>query len=160
EHRRTPSLFRSFNTTGGDVNDEETKAAVELLIATKGGEIYRKRLAELLPAIQNRFASIGWTATRAIPFMAVTFKDALMIWLRAHKARIDDNLSKNPFGVPIAAGTWGGSGAALGFAVQMFYFHKAFPEIIGTDYTLRGFDYVLGRHPVSSVSYVSSVGTQ
>src|SRR5215475_2990974 len=26
EHRRTSSLFRSFNTTGGDVNDEETKA--------------------------------------------------------------------------------------------------------------------------------------
>ncbi len=29
---------------------------------------------------------------------------------------------------------------------------------MGIDATLRGFDYVLGRHPVSSVSYVSTVG--
>jgi hypothetical protein len=41
----------------------------------------------------------------------------------------------------------------------MYYLHQAFPNIIGIDYTLRGFDYVLGRHPVSSVSLLSGVGT-
>ena len=30
---------------------------------------------------------------------------------------------------------------------------------VSRDATLRGFDYVLGRHPVSSLSLVSSVGT-
>src|SRR5271163_3473230 len=43
EHKQTPSLFTSFNTTGGELSDEETKAAVELLIATNGGDIYRRR---------------------------------------------------------------------------------------------------------------------
>jgi hypothetical protein len=36
--------------------------------------------------------------------------------------------------------------------------NQAFPDVIGTDYTLRGFDYVLGRHPASTVSYVSAIG--
>ena len=49
EHKQIPSLFKSFNTTGGELNDEETKAAVELLLATKGGDVYRTRLKELLP---------------------------------------------------------------------------------------------------------------
>jgi endoglucanase len=41
----------------------------------------------------------------------------------------------------------------------MYFLHQAFPEVIGTESTLRAFDYVLGRHPVSNVSYVSTVGT-
>jgi hypothetical protein len=31
---------------------------------------------------------------------------------------------------------------------------------VGPEYTLRGVNYLLGTHPVSSVSYVSSVGTR
>jgi len=160
EHRHEPAIFHSFNTTGGDLADEETKAAVELLIATKGGEPYRHRLKELLPHVQERFAWLGWTAARAIPFMDPSFKDALASSLRSNKSRLDDLLSKNPYGVPIALGTWGGSGQAAGFAAQMYFLHRAFPEIIDAKYTLRGLDYVLGRHPVSNVSYVSAIGTQ
>jgi hypothetical protein len=160
EHKQPPALFHSFNTTGGDIRDDETKAAVELLIATKGGEVYRKRLNELLPTIQQRFMFLGATAVRAIPFMDAGFKDALASMTRAYKTKLDENLAKNPYGVPIATGTWGGSGQAAGFAWQMYFLHQAFPEIVGTEYTLRGFDYVLGTHPVSNVSYVSGVGTQ
>ncbi len=49
ERKAPPAIFHSFNTTGGELRDEETKAAVELLIATKGGEIYRTRLKEPPP---------------------------------------------------------------------------------------------------------------
>ncbi len=160
EHSHPPARFHSFNTTGGELNDEETKAAVELLIATKGGETYRARLKELLPVIQQRFGMLGWVAGRGIPLMDAEFKNGLESTLRYYKAKLDENLSKNPYGVPITTGTWGGSGAATGLAVQMYFLHKAFPEIVGTEYTLRGFDYVLGTHPVSNLSYVSSVGAQ
>jgi endoglucanase len=34
------------------------------------------------------------------------------------------------------------------------------PMSVGAGYILDGLDYVLGRHPVSNVSYVSTVGTQ
>jgi endoglucanase len=160
EHKQPPALFRSFNTTGGELRDEETKAAVELLAATGGGEPYRTRLKELLPVIPERFGSLGWIAVRAIPFMDAEFKSSLAATARDYKAKLDESLSKNPYGVPIATGAWGGSGQAAGFAVQMYYLHQAFPDVIGSEYTLRGLDYVLGRHPVSNVSYVSSVGAQ
>jgi len=41
----------------------------------------------------------------------------------------------------------------------MYFLHKAFPDIVGPDYTLRAVNYILGMHPVSSTSYVSAVGT-
>jgi endoglucanase len=91
--------------------------------------------------------------------MDADFKSQLASALEQFKTQADTELAKNPFGVPISTGTWGGSAAAAGFAVQTYYLHQAFPNIITTDGVLRGFDYVLGRHPVNSVSYVSSVGT-
>lgn len=160
EHQHAAVIFRSFNTAGGDLAIEETKAAVELVIATKGRETYQKRLIELLPAIQERFTFLGGTAVRAIPYMPGEFKTALRSMVVAYKKSLDENLAKNPYGVPIAMGTWGGSGLAAGFASQMYFLHQTFPEIVGTEYTLRGLDYVLGVHPVSNVSYVSGIGAQ
>jgi len=160
EHKQTPALFHSFNTTGGELLDEETRAAVELLIATKGQDVYRKRLVELLPTVQERFPLLGGTAVRAIPFMDSQFKNALRSTLVGYKAKLDENLEKNPYNVPIGMGTWGGSGQVAGFASQMYFLHQAFPDIIGTEFTLRGLDYLLGMHPVSNVSYVSGIGTQ
>ncbi len=160
EHKHAPVIFHSFNTAGGDLAIEETMAAVELVIATKGKDVYQKRLIELLPTIQERFMFLGGTAVRAIPYMNAEYKAAVRSMVVSNKTKLDENLAKNPYGVPIAMGTWGGSGLAAGFAAQMYFLHQAFPEIVGTDYTLRGLDYVLGVHPVSNISYVSGIGAQ
>jgi endoglucanase len=159
EHKHAPVIFDSFNTTGGDPAEEEVKAAVELLVASKGGDAYRQRLKKILPVIEKHFAMLGATASRALPFMDADFKNALANGARSYKELVDKALAKNPYGVPISTGTWGGSGTAAGFGASMYFLHQAFPEIIGPEYTLRSFDYVLGRHPVSNVSYVSTVGT-
>jgi len=159
EHSHAPNLFHSFNTTGGDLESEEIKAAVELLIATKGGQPYRIRLNESWPVLQKHFMFLSGAIVRAIPYMDDQYKANVEKEVRAYKARVDEFLSKNPYGVPITAGAWGGAGAAVGFATQMYFLHQAFPEIIGPDYTLRGVDYVLGMHPASNVSYVSAIGT-
>ena len=160
EHKQAPALFHSFNTTGSDLEQAETEATVELLISTRGEAIYGKRLKELLPVIKDRFAFLGGTAARAIPFMDQEFKDGIVSALAAYKPKLQETLAKNPWGVPISMGTWGGSGGVTGFASEMYLLHQAFPESIGPGYTLDGLDYVLGRHPVSNVSYVSTVGTQ
>jgi len=159
EHRSTPVEFHSFNTTGGDLKEEEVKAAVELLLASHGGEVYKKRLQELEPVIGERFSRLGWIAVRALPFMDTAYKEKLAGMVVAYRSKLDANLAKNPYGVPIAMGTWGGSAQAAYFAVQMYFLHAAFPEIVGTEYTTRGLDYVLGVHPASNVSLVSGVGT-
>jgi hypothetical protein len=159
EHTHPPVIFRSFNTTGGEPDEEEVVAAVQLLISSRGGSTYRQQLKSLLPVIEKKFARLGWIAVQAIPYMDAGFKRALASQTAAFKAQADAELAKNPFGVPFSTGTWGGSGQVAGFAVGMYFLHQAFPSIVGSEETLRGFDYVLGRHPASNVSYVSSVGT-
>jgi endoglucanase len=159
EHSHPPAIFHSFNTTGGDLEQEEVRAAVELLEATHGGAAYKARLQALLPVIQKNFGRLSGIAVQAIPFMDAAFKKALADATTKLKASAETELAKNPFGVPIDTGTWGGSSGVATFAVEAYYLHQAFPNIIGVDFTLRGFDYVLGRHPASNVSYVSSVGT-
>jgi endoglucanase len=160
EQQRPPAIFEYFNTTGGNVENAEVEAAVELLIATRGGDPYRKRLQELLPIISKNFAMLGAVAARAVPFMDKDFTRSLADVLTAYKPKLDSMLAENPYGVPIATGTWGGSGGVTRFASNMYFLHEAFPETIGPEYTLHALDYVLGRHPVSNVSYVSGVGSR
>jgi hypothetical protein len=40
----------------------------------------------------------------------------------------------------------------------MYILHKAFPEIIGPQYTIAALDFLLGRHPVHNLSLVTGVG--
>jgi len=160
EHKQPPALFQYFNTTGSNLQHAELEAAVELSISTHGGLIYRQRLKEMVPAIKEHFAFLGGTAARAIPLMDEQFKKDIAEALIANKPKLQQMLSENPYGVPITTGTWGGSGAVTHFGTQLYFLHRAFPEIIGPEYTLHAIDYVLGRHPASNVSLVSGVGTQ
>ena len=159
EHSHPPAVYHSFNTTGGALYEEEVRAAVELLLATHGEGVYKARLKALLPEIQPSFGPVGWTAARALPYMDASFKKSLEAALIQTLAKAGPELAKNPFGVPIATGTWGGSSVAADFAVTAYYLHQAFPNKVGIEQVLNGFDYVLGRHPANNVSYVSSVGT-
>jgi len=143
------------------VRNEEWKATLELLIATNGGEAYKKRLEEMFPSVRERlgFAFGGWMAVRALPYMDAEFKKQLEKAVRSYVAELDAELATTPFGVPPSRGTWGDSKAVADLGVRMYFLHKAFPEIVGPEYTLRAANYMLGTHPVSSTSYVSSVGT-
>ncbi|HXK05264.1 MAG TPA: glycoside hydrolase family 9 protein [Verrucomicrobiae bacterium] len=155
----TPSQFQSFNTTGGQVSAQEWKAALELTIATRGGEAYKKRLLEMFPAVRQRVGLDGWTAVLALPYMDTEFKSQLKDSVKAYVVQLDKDLSATPFGVPPSRGGWGGSAAVADLGARMYFLHKAFPDIVGADYTLRAANYMLGTHPVSSTSYISAVGT-
>jgi hypothetical protein len=160
EHKQPPATFQYFNTTGSNLRQAEVEAAVELLIATKGQETYRQQLKQLMPVIEDQFDSLGGTASRAIPFMDPEFKEEIEEDLTAYMPKLKEMLSQNAYGVPVQTGTWGGSGAVTRFGTEMYLLHRAFPKMIGPEHTLRALDYVLGRHPVSNVSYVSGIGTQ
>jgi endoglucanase len=134
-------------------------AALELLITTQGAEPYKKRVLELFPTIKQRFGFNGWTAVRALPYMDAEFKKQLEEVVKAYVVELDAELAKTPFGVPPSLRTWGGSVSVADLGVRMYFLHEAFPNIVGTDYTLRAANYLLGTHPVSSTSYISSVGT-
>ncbi len=136
-------------------------AALELTIATHGAEPYKARLKELFPQMiaPQQMDMFGWTAVRALPYLDPSEKDQLREAVKTYMAGLDKKLDATPFGVPPSLGTWGGSGAVVDMAIRMYFLHKAFPDLVGPEYTLRAVNYILGTHPVSSTSYVAGVGT-
>ena len=134
-------------------------ATIELLITSKGDKVYADRLRQLLPVIRRSFPFVGGAAVRAIPFMDADYRAQLAPLVQQLKAKADRDDAGNPFGVPISDGSWAGSNQVVSFGTTMYLLHKAFPELVGTEYTLAAIDYVLGRHPANNLSLVSTVGT-
>jgi len=136
-------------------------AALELTIATNGAEPYKSRLKELFPQMitPEQMDVRGWTAVRALPYLDAGARDQMREAVKTYMAGLDRRLNETPFGVPPSLGTWGGSGAVMDMAIRMYFLHKAFPDLVSPEYTLRAVNYILGTHPVSSTSYVAGVGT-
>jgi endoglucanase len=145
----------------GFVAGLEWSAALELTIATNGAEPYKSRLKDLFPQMitPQQMDLRGWTAVRALPYLDAGAKDQMREAVKTYMAGLDKQLDVTPFGVPPSLGTWGGSGAVVDMAIRMYFLHKAFPDLVGPEYTLRAVNYILGTHPVSSTSYVAGVGT-
>jgi hypothetical protein len=146
---------------GGVAAAQDWTAALELAIATNGAEPYRSRLKELFPQMitPQQIGGRGWTAVRALPYLDASAKGQLREAVKTYMAGLDKQLDATPFGVPPSMGTWGGSGSVVDMATRMYFLHRTFPDLVSSEYTLRAVNYILGTHPVSSVSYVAGVGT-
>lgn len=150
---------RDDSTSPRSAESANIAATVELLITSKGDRLYADRLRALLPLIQRNFPAVAGSAVRAIPYMDAAYRAQLAPLVRDMKAKADRDQTANPFGVPISDGSWAGSNQVVSFGTTMYLLHKAFPELVGTRYTLDAIDYVLGRHPANNLSLVSTVGT-
>jgi endoglucanase len=140
---------------------QDWAAALELTIATHGADPYKSRLKELFPQMiaPQQMAIHGWTAVRALRYLDANAKDEMREAVKTYLVGLDKQLDSTPFGVPPSLGTWGGSSAVVDMAIRMYFLHKAFPDLVSSEYTLRAVNYILGTHPVSSTSYVAGVGT-
>ncbi|WP_317152897.1 glycoside hydrolase family 9 protein [Sphingopyxis indica] len=159
EHSRPPALFRHGNTTGGPLEAEEFGAAVELLLAT-GDRRYAARVEALAPAMLKAFDFTAQTMVKALPHMPPAYRASVEQAARQWATRAEALQKANPFGVPITDGGWAGSGTVLGFGLTGYALHRAFPDIVGAEPTLRALDFIHGHHPASDRSFVSGVGAQ
>ncbi len=159
EHAHPTPLPARFRRFAGRFGAPDWSLAVELLIATKGGEPYKKRVEELFPTMLKQIGFQGWTAVRALPYLPAEYKTQFKDALKAYVPQLDRQLDATPFGVPPSRGSWGGSEQVARFGTEMYFLHEAFPDIVGPEYTLRAANYLLGTHPVSSVSYIAAIGT-
>ena len=137
----------------------EWTAAVELTLATHGAEPYKQRVEKMFPATPQQIAFGGWSAVRALPYLDADYRTRLKAAVKAFVPQLDRYMAATPFGVPPSQGAWGGSAQVAEFGAAMYFLHEAFPDLVGPDYTLRAANYLLGTHPVSSVSYISGIGT-
>ncbi|MGJ4802556.1 glycoside hydrolase family 9 protein [Luteimonas sp. SDU82] len=159
EHGREPNLFRVGNTTGGDPEDEELRAAVQLLLST-GDARYAARIQALWPAIDARFGFNAAPAVAALPKMDAAFAAKLRARAEAFKAERAQMVAENPYGVLITRGGWAGNGAVIGMASTNYRLHQAFPDLFDIEPTLQGLNYLYGTHPDSNISFVSAVGAK
>ncbi|HEY4785441.1 MAG TPA: glycoside hydrolase family 9 protein, partial [Bacteroidales bacterium] len=159
EQSHAPVLFHHGNTTGGSLEEEELKAAIELLTCT-GDSQYAKTFDILWPVIEKHFNHFAALAIRAIPYMDKEYKKKLIPLVESYKAGLSGLFMQNPFGVPISTGGWAGNGLVINFGITNYLLYKAFPEIIDPEFTVKALDYIYGCHPDSDISFVSGVGTE
>lgn len=158
EHAKEPDLFRVGNTTGGNLKQEELKAAVELLITTKEPR-FAQRVSELFNEPNERFMFFVDLFIKAMPYMDENFKTDLHGKVAEQIKNNKNPLTDNPFEVPITRGGWAGGGAVMQFAISNYHLYKSFPDLVSKEATFNGLNYILGCHPGSNVSFVSGIGT-
>jgi hypothetical protein len=158
EHSHKPDIYVHGNTTGGPLEAEELKAAVELLISTKNSK-YASRITELLPYIEKSFIFVAVEAIRAIPYMDESYSSKIEALVKNYSSILEMFKKHNPFGVLITAGGWAGDGVVIDIALTNYIMHKAFPKIIDKEFVYSGLNYIYGCHPGSNVSFVSGIGT-
>ncbi|MGA7541111.1 MAG: glycoside hydrolase family 9 protein [Steroidobacteraceae bacterium] len=138
----------------------EWTAAVELTIATHGANPYKRRVEKMFPSTAKAIAFGGWSAVRVLPYLDPAYRTRLKAAVKAFVPQLNRYLATTPFGVPPSLGAWGGSAQVAEFGAEMYFLHEAFPDLVGSGYTLRAANYLLGTHPASSVSYISAIGTE
>lgn len=138
----------------------EMPADLQLFIATKNARYGNRFKKFIWPALDKSVDRNIKLAVQAIPYFGNDYRKKLEPYVREFKKYDDALLKQNPYGVPIGTGGWGGNSSIVIWAITNYYVHNAFPGIVGSEYTLRGIDYLFGCHPYSNTSFVSSVGVR
>jgi endoglucanase len=148
---------------------QEANITIELMLAT-GDKKYSDYLAKIWPSIKGNLgagqrrsfgASPIRTLLKAIPYMNEEFKNDLRSQVMIIKRQLDSISNVNPYGVPLGQGGFyspGSNFSIVDWSLTNAKLHEYFPEIISQEYAIRGLNYILGCHPVSSISFVSGVG--
>jgi hypothetical protein len=155
---------------GADVN-----TVLQLFITTKEKKYADRYLEQIWPVLDRMVEGTGRNsgffngfggrssfnqALIAIPYLDAAYKTKLKSYVMKYKEIIDNSVKDNPYGVPLITSGWGGSSHAINWSITNYFVHKAYPEVISSEYVYKGLNYVLGCHPYSNLSFVNSVGTQ
>ena len=160
EERQNTAPAPNAGFEGAFRDGAELSAVLQLLKTTKAKE-YADRFQELVwSALDRRLDFNLLPAVRALPFFDAAYRARLQPYVAKYKESIVALEKQNPYGVPIGTGGWAGNAGVIAWATTNYHVHKAFPDLIGPEYTLRGLEFILGRHPSSNVSFVSGVGAR
>jgi hypothetical protein len=89
------------------------------------------------------------------------FEQAVRGAVARHFASVREAQRKTPYGVPYEPVIWGAGWGIQRFGVEQYYLHRAFPDVVTSEYMLNALNFVLGTHPGrNTASFVSGVGAQ
>ena len=141
------------------LSNAEIPAALQLYISTKD-EQYAKRFQELIWSALDK--GLPWnilTAVQAVQYFDKDYKEKLRTYVEKYKTLLEELDKQNPYGVPMFFRGWGGNTLVINWAITNYFINKEYPEIVNTEYILKGLNYIFGCHPYSNISFVSAVGT-
>ena len=141
--------------------DEKIAAAVELWLTTNKSE-YGRVLVENRKDIVARFDRVGWAVARvASRIEDKNFAKELHEAAEKNSMTVVQRQAATPFGVPYRPYIWGAGWDIQRFGVEQYFLHRAFPDVVGTQYMLNALNFVLGVHPgENTASFASGVGAR
>lgn len=150
---RIAEALWDVNKNASDTRSQVQKIqTLSELILTTNKEVYKTALCELDTLLERSFGYNGWTLTRVLPLLDCTdFKNAANEAAQAHKKKLDERLSKSPFGSPLERVEYVG--------LQQYFLNKAWPDLFTPDVLFNIVNYQLGCRPGRSMNtLVSGVG--
>ncbi|HEY6245347.1 MAG TPA: glycoside hydrolase family 9 protein [Pyrinomonadaceae bacterium] len=141
--------------------DEHVSAAVELWLTTNKSE-YGEFLLTNRKEIVSRADRIAWSVGKVLPLIKdKSFIEAMRTAVTTNFAKTVQLQKETPFGVPYRPHIWGAGWDLQEFGVHQYYLHRAFPDIVSTEYMLNALNFVLGVHPgENTASFASGVGSR
>lgn len=152
-----------------NLSNAKMSAALQLFITTKK-EKYRKVFEESFwktldaPAINTNMPGnipiangISY-AFEAYPYMDVDFHTKLRPFILKYKEEVDVIARQSPYGVPMGGRGWAGNTPIMTWAINNYFVHKYYPDIMDVEYVYKGLNYIFGCHPYSNISFVATIG--
>jgi endoglucanase len=146
------------HAVGQGFNDK-IAAAVELYLTT-GKPQYMQTLVDNQKEILAHFEQVGWSVSRIVDRIPdKEFVKQLHIAAAELFQSVRDKQAATPFGVPYRPYIWGAGWQIERFGVEQYYLHRAFPEVVSSEYMLNALNFMLGVHPgENTASFASGVG--
>jgi len=141
--------------------NEKIVAAVELWLTTRKPEYGQAVLAQRKEIVAH-VDSVGWAVGRVLEMVQDrTFVDEVRAAVSKRFAQTEKEQAETPFGVPYRPYIWGAGWEIQRFGVEQYFLHRAFPDIVSTEYMLNALNFVLGVHPgENTASFASGVGAR
>jgi endoglucanase len=140
---------------------EKVAAAARLWLTTKKPE-YGQFLLDHRQQVIAQIDSTGWSVGQVLPMISdESFVQEIHDAVAKSFSETVTKQAATPFGVPYRPYIWGAGWDIERFGVEQYYLHKAFPDVVTTDYMLNALNFILGVHPgENTASFASGVGAR
>jgi hypothetical protein len=121
-----------------------------------------KRLIALKPEIVAQIDKTGAVLASAMPLINdKAFIKEVGVAVQTYQAKLTDDATKTPYGVPYVPYIWGAGWQIQEFGVQQYFFRKAWPQYTPDALQMEALNFVLGVHPGENTSsFASGVGAK
>jgi hypothetical protein len=136
--------------------------AMAELAKTTNDSVYVQRLIAMQPDIVAHIDRTGAMLSEAMPLIHdAAFLNAVGAAVKTYQAKLNDDATKTPYGVPYVPYIWGAGWDIQSFGVNQYFFRKAWPQYTPDTLQMEALNFVLGVHPGDNPeSFASGVGAK